>query len=466
MHFEWTSTKIEQILELSPGSSHQRLTGITTDSRAVRPGHCFVAIRGDTHDGHDFIGKALDAGASLVLSETPSPTGDPRVRLVPSTLGAIRTLAQAWRKGFDLPVIAVVGAVGKTTTKELLASLLEGRFQRVLKTEGSQNGFLGVALTLLRLDPRDRAAVIEIGIDDLGAMEQHLAIVDPTHVILTRTGPEHLHQLKTVEIAAAEELKAFDHALLRGLPLAINLSDPFVLAWLSLHAPRLRPGQGRTYSLTGALKNREVVQLSGSVDSGVLTLREGSWSATLNCPLPGEHHAHNLLAAVAMTRFFDMTEAELLRGLTGFKTALGRTEIHRIRGPIEIIGDHYNSNPTSLAAALSLLASDSAATGFHAVLGDMLELGTHEERYHREIADDLIRNGIGHIWLYGPRMQWLQDELLKRGNPHSTHFKTHEGLLKALSVALKPGDRVLIKGSRGMKMETILKGLLAGNPPA
>jgi UDP-N-acetylmuramoyl-tripeptide--D-alanyl-D-alanine ligase len=456
MAFDWTTSSIFETLGVPPAIADQPVTGITTDSRSVKPGNVFVAIRGDTHDGHAFIPGALAAGACAVLSEIPSPVPDARIIVVPSTLDAIRSLAGRWRRSFDIPFIAIVGAVGKTTTKELIGSILEGRFGQVLKTEGSQNGFLGVALTLLRVRPADRAAVIEIGIDDIGAMEQHLALVAPTHVLLTRTGPEHLHQLKTVEIAAQEELKAFDHALKHRLPLAVNLSDPFVGAWWADHRTELQPGQAMTYSLDPEDHPDSLgIERSGSVeiiskDSNIL----------LDCPLPGTHHAHNLLAAVTLSRFFGLSPDEIKKGLAGFKTALGRTEVYRLKSGTEVIGDHYNSNPTSLAAALELLARSGKGHPLHAVLGDMLELGENEEHYHREAASELIRLGIGSVWLYGPRMKWLKDELERRGGSNVRHFDSHHGLIDALKPSIQAGDRILVKGSRGMKMETVLKAIL------
>jgi UDP-N-acetylmuramoyl-tripeptide--D-alanyl-D-alanine ligase len=456
MSFEWTTFRIFETLGLPVTLADTPVTGITTDSRAVKAGNLFVAIKGDTHDGHVFIPQAFSAGAVAVLSEVPAQETDPRVIVVPSTLDAIRTLAGRWRRSFDIPFIAIVGAVGKTTTKELSSSILEGRFGRVLKTEGSQNGFLGVALTLLRLRPEDRAAVIEIGIDDIGAMDQHLALVAPTHVLLTRTGPEHLHQLKTVEIAAQEELRAFDHALEHGLPLAVNVSDPFVKNWWSTHQSALRPGQALTYSMD----REDGADHLGIDRDGTIEIVAKDWSVELDCPLPGIHHAHNLLAAVTLSRFFGLSVAEIKNGLSGFKTALGRTEVYRLPDGTTVIGDHYNSNPTSLAAALELLARPGNGHSLHAVLGDMLELGENEEHYHREVASELSRLGIGSIWLYGPRMKWLKNEIDGAGIPGARHFESHADLISSLKPAISPGDRILIKGSRGMRMETVLKALL------
>jgi UDP-N-acetylmuramoyl-tripeptide--D-alanyl-D-alanine ligase len=456
MDLQWSTARICQILGI-PGPDKDRFVKrIITDSREVLPGDLFVAIRGDTHDGHHHIASALSAGAVAALSEEDSPGSDPRILRVPSTLSAIRKLAGYRRSQFRIPVIGVVGAVGKTTTKELLASLLRGRFKSVLKTEGSQNGFLGIAITLLRLSAENEAAVIEIGIDEIGAMEQHLRLVEPTHVVLTRTGPEHLHQLKTVEIAAEEELKAFDHALEHGLPLAVNLSDPFVRSWFQRHTFRLKPGQALTYAFPGT----EESDFRASSTGTDLRIEGPGFRVDLPSPLPGEHHSENLLAAVTMSRFLKLDETELRTGLTTFKTALGRTEVHELPDGTVLIGDHYNSNPASLTAALKLLSGSKKTVRLHAVLGDMLELGEEEERFHREMAGFIRELHIDRVWLFGPRMVWLADELVKTGFSGATHFESHEALLEKLRSELRPGDRVLVKGSRGMRMEKVLNPLL------
>lgn len=464
MSFSWTHRKIAEILDLPFLSDAEDLpfSKITTDSRAVTPGALFIAIRGDHHDGHDFIPAALEAGAGAVISERPLPAGAKGFQ-VASTLGAIRKLAHAWRATFSIPFIAVVGAVGKTTTKELIASILSGRFQRISKTEGSQNGFLGIPLTLLSTPADAEIAIIEIGIDEVGAMTQHLDLVKPTHLILTRTGPEHLHQLKTVEIAAAEELLAFDYALAENRPIAINLSDEFVRKWYEHNEKKIRSFPHATYSL----HPEDHADFTGTHDPLMRTLTTSRNSEKLSfpCPLPGEHHAHNLLAAVVISSFFNLTETEIQNGLSTFKTAYGRTEIYPLPGNSELIGDYYNSNPTSALAALQLLTSgDPAET--HAVLADMLELGEQEERFHRELAASLISLKITRVWLYGPRMKWLQDELLRHGFTAVQHFEDHASLGSALKASILPYSKVLVKGSRGMKMEKVVKTLIETGPIA
>jgi UDP-N-acetylmuramoyl-tripeptide--D-alanyl-D-alanine ligase len=456
----WNTEIIAQTLKLNQTIGFKEITQITTDSRAVTAGSLFVAIKGDAFDGHDFIQKAIDQGAIAILTEKDFTSSSAEIFKVTSTLDAIRTLAHHYRKQFKIPFIAVVGAVGKTTTKELMSSMLLGKYTHVSKTEGSQNGFLGIPITLLDVKTETEIAVIEIGIDDIGAMDQHLALVEPTHVILTAIGPEHLHQLKTVEIAAEEELKAFDYAARLKLPIAINVSDEYVSTWFNQHQFSLAPGVFQTYSLHASTNPHFLGKYVP--EKNTLEVKTKGWSDTFTLPLPGEHHAHNLLASITLCSLLGLTPAQMKIGLATFKTAYGRTEIYERSfkdGQVEIIGDHYNSNPTSANAALKLLM-ERPSKNSHAVLADMLELGDGEENFHRELATSIIDLKVAHTWLYGPRMLWLQDELETRGYRSVRYFETHDKLLEALKPTLHAGDRVLVKGSRGMKMETVLKGLL------
>ena len=469
MKWNWTTHRIASILSLPLQGKDLAINAIKTDSRAIRPGDLFVAIKGDSFDGHDFIPQAIKAGAAAILSERSGENPAGEFFHVQNTLQAIRKLAHAYRKQFSIPLIGVVGAVGKTTTKELISSILHGRYASILKTEGSQNGFLGIPLTLLQLKEKHEIGIIEIGIDEIGAMDQHLELVEPTHLILTRTGPEHLHQLKTVEIAAREELRAFDYGLTRSIPLAINLSDPFVKSWHDAHRTEL----GRIPHPTYSMNESDLAENTGRYDNttNTLNLRSAPKVSTFPCPLPGEHHAHNLLASIVVSRFFGLQDAEILAGISTFKTAYGRTEIYSIPGNSEVIGDHYNSNPTSLSAALKLLREKTGAPQYHAVLGDMLELGEEEERFHREILQPIREFGITHAWLFGPRMKNLFHEL--QTNPakapalrHFAHFDRIEDLSSALRSRIKPGARILVKGSRGMKMERVLDELIPGRRPS
>lgn len=439
----------------------KNLSAITTDSRQAKPGSLFVAIQGDQHDGHNFILKAIESGASAVLGESSKLSSEllnqipshVTVYKVESSLQAIRSIAKEYKSFFKIPFVGVVGSVGKTTTKEMISSILSGKFSSILKTEGSQNGFLGIAITLLELKTHHEVAVIEIGIDEIGAMDEHLALVEPNLVICTATGPEHLHQLKTVEIAAAEEIKALEYGLQNGQQIAVNLDDSYIAAFAKKHQ----------------IKENDRIKLYALQNYSQETLEVGG--ETYRLPLPGEHHARNLLGAIQVAKLLGLNHTEITKGLATFKAAFGRTNIVQkslSSDPSQsflLIEDFYNSNPTSCEAALKLLASKAQKQTDHtiAVLGDMLELGEQEEQFHRELAKVISTLNIRTVFLYGPRMKWLKDELSKTGfKGKHDHFESHESLGQSLKTAITHttgSTTVLLKGSRGMKMETVLKSL-------
>ncbi|MEK6579215.1 MAG: Mur ligase family protein, partial [Bdellovibrionota bacterium] len=218
---------------------------VTTDSRKIQRGCLFVALKGDRFDGHAFIDSAIRSGAAgiLVKKGTKIPKSGPPIEIfeVDDTLEAYRALAGAWRREFDIPVVVVAGSVGKTTTKELLTSLLRAKWPNVLKTEASQNGFIGVAMTLLELRPEHDAAVIEVGIDEPGAMEKHIPLICANAVVLTAIGPEHLEKLIDIETVAKEECKAFELIAKTGGTVFVNLDDPWITkgaSQISAFSPR------------------------------------------------------------------------------------------------------------------------------------------------------------------------------------------------------------------------------------
>ena len=451
-------------VRVSGGLKGSGLASITSDSRKAAPGVMFVALPGEKFDGHSFIKTAIEAGASAILcrhgTDIPLPLRERcRIFEVTDTQEAYRALGAAWRLQFtDIPVIVVAGSVGKTTTKELLAALLEGKFPgKVLKTQGSQNGFVGIPMTLLELrKSQHQAAVVEVGIDEPHTMKLHMDIVRGSHSVLTTIGPEHLEKLIDLPTVAREEAFALEVTTGHGGRAAVNLDDP----WIAPLATTLPRGKIRTYSLS-----QPQADVRGTLVSDTLLevmLEDGS-KFELPLPLPGEHHARNLLAATVLALEVGLTPKDIQAGLARFKGAKGRTEIREAPGGVRIIADHYNANPSSMEAAFGILKSTHCTSGAarYACLGDMLELGADEEKWHRDLAGPLMAAGPGGILLYGPRMRWLQDELKKcgyRGN--LAHFDSHSALADFLKMLLNHGDLVLIKGSRGMRMENVLDSLL------
>jgi UDP-N-acetylmuramoyl-tripeptide--D-alanyl-D-alanine ligase len=435
---------------LEPAGPDVAFTAVSTDSRTLPSGALFVPIRGERFDGHDFIPAALERGARGIVASRPVAAAALQVSVfaVSDTLAAFQTLGAAWRRRFAIPVVVVAGSVGKTTTKDLLAAALSGRW-RVLKTEASRNGDVGIPMTLLELRPEHEAAVVEIGIDEVGAMARHLALVRPTAAVVTAIGAEHLEKLRDLETVAREESLALEQPAGQGGLAIVNLDDP----WLAPLFERLAPAVKLGFTLEAVTARPRV--LRGRVSEAFEELQvEGE---AFRLPLPGAHNASNLLAAIAVATGIGLSANEIRHGLTSFRPAQGRSEVRRLPGGPLVLCDYYNANPTSMAAAFELFASLPARGARWACLGDMLELGPGEERLHRELAGPLMRAGVSGVLLAGPRMAALADELGRRGfQGRVAHFERLEDLAAAFARDVHPDDTVLVKGSRGMRMERTL----------
>ncbi|MFZ9594860.1 MAG: UDP-N-acetylmuramoyl-tripeptide--D-alanyl-D-alanine ligase [Bdellovibrionia bacterium] len=472
----------------SHAASNQVFTQVTTDSRQVTPGCLFVALSGEKYDGHDFISVAVERGARGILCRKGHPivgTKEVSIFFVEDTLKAFRKLAAAWRKEFLIPMVVVAGSAGKTTTKELLAAILRGKWSSVLKTQGSQNGYVGIPMTLLELRAHHQAAVIEVGIDEVGAMQSHMNLVGAEYVILTAIGPEHLEKLQDVPTVAREEGLAILHVIKNQGTALINLDDP----WIRPFGVTPNEGNKILYSLGGQqgpspevsafLERHSSASFSGGrstipgnfllgtlIESGKKLQISGMGREELSLPLPlmGSHNASNLLGAVAAAVALGLTPQEIQAGLKTFTGLEGRSQLKELSSGVSVLCDYYNAQPASVVAGLQLLkqlsleSSRKGATW--ACLGDMLELGPNEELFHRELAAPLMDLQVEHVLLYGPRMKALADELHRlKFSGHLSYHESHAELAREVIQKVRAGDVVLIKGSRGMKMETLWKAL-------
>lgn len=441
----------------APHSESTPFSRIWTDSRTVRPGDLFVALRGDSFDGHRFVTQAIQSGATGVVVDATFDCGSLDARCsvfqVKDTLAAFRTLGTKWRAQFDLPVVAVVGSVGKTTTKELIAAILSDRFGPVLKTDGSENGFIGIPKTLLRLQATHRAAVIEIGIDEIGAMIQHLEVVRPNAVILTAIGEEHLEKLIDLKTVLREERRALDWVLEKNGRAIFNLDDPHLLSVA-------RSGDWKSADAYAVARHELPLRIAtGNARGTEVTIRfDNGESIALNNPLEGAHNVSNLVGAATVAHVLGVGGESIQRGLAAFVPPSGRSNTLSHPLGMEFIFDYYNASPSSMKAAFELLHQKALVTSkrTRACLADMLELGTAEEALHRGLAASLIRHGIERVWLFGTRMRWLHDELTQREfSGELRYFETMDKMEEAFATSLPTEEAILIKGSRGMKMERL-----------
>lgn len=409
---------------------------IFTDTRKPVPGGLFVALSGETFDGNQFVPQAIAKGAAGVVCSDPkaAPAGSAEIFIVPDTVTALRSLAREWRKQFTLPILSVVGNVGKTTTKELLAQILEADGQTVLKTEGSENGWVGIALTLLKLRTHHTVAVVEIGIDEPGSMEPHLELVDPTALVVSSLGPEHLEKLGRVEDAVEQELLAVDFMTARGRPVALPADNSFVRE-RSSRWPHARYFSARDVdpALRSALPHESPALLSNA--QGALSIaRDAGFNVSVRGPLV---------------------------------LPKGRAEI-KAAGGIHWILDYYNSNPSSLEAGLALLEAESRRPGRNGVrvafLGDMRELGEGSPALHAQFVQKIHEIGVDRLYLAGSEMRHLYDGLVESGfRGQLVHALQAQELIPMLA-SLHPRDTVLLKGSRGMRMEVLWHAFSSPDP--
>ncbi|MGZ3653311.1 MAG: UDP-N-acetylmuramoyl-tripeptide--D-alanyl-D-alanine ligase [Bdellovibrionota bacterium] len=438
-------------------TSDRPLTQISSDTRELQKGSLFVALKGEASDGHDHVEKAKAAGAVALVHRSGFPCPEGMISFpVDDTMEAWRALAGAWRREFTIPIAVVAGSAGKTTSKELLAALFRGKFKNVLHTLASQNGFQGVPTTLLRLRPEHDAAVIEVGIDEPGSMIQHLELVAPDAGLLTSIGPEHLEKLGDLETVEKEEGLLFAVLAIRGGLAAVNLDDERI----ARQAEQLNESQRITYSLKKEASVRGTVTVGTNDELWMDVDGLGKGTERFRVPLEGTHNALNLLGAITLAHGLGLTLENLYTGLVTFKAPPGRSEVHQWKG-CKVLADTYNANPASVVAALETLFGGGEREGETWVcLGDMLELGSFEEAMHRGLAEPLLKHGVRNIFLYGPRMKKLEDELKSRKFAGMlAHFDSQEKMAERLRSTAHSGDRILIKGSRGMRMENVWKAL-------
>jgi UDP-N-acetylmuramoyl-tripeptide--D-alanyl-D-alanine ligase len=431
------------------------VASVTTDSRKVTRGSLFVALPGAKHDGHDFVSQAFADGAlAALVSRVPDDCtwGDdgPLMLLVPDTFKALQALAHWWRLQHQVEVIGVTGSVGKTTTKEVTAAVLGQRFP-VLHSEGNLNTEVGLPLTLLRLRQHHRAVVLEMGMYALGDIRLLAEIAAPRLGIVTNVQPSHLERMGTIE-RIAEAKSELPESLPSNGRAILNADDE-----------RVRGMAERTiapsvlYGLSAEAHVRATSPVSHGLRGVEFRLHVGTGSAQVHLPMLGLHSIHAALAAAAVANELGFTLDEIAEALYKVSPSL-RILIARGLNGSRIIDDTYNANPESVLAGLNLLADLDGRK--IAVLGDMLELGTQEEPGHRMVGSRAARV-TSLLIAVGSRMKMAADEALAVGMQPERVIEcaTNAEAIDALRRYLRPGDNVLVKGSRGMEMEEIVRAI-------
>ncbi|MEO8992787.1 MAG: UDP-N-acetylmuramoyl-tripeptide--D-alanyl-D-alanine ligase [Nitrosospira sp.] len=434
-------------------------TGVSIDSRTVGRGDLFVALIGQNFNGHNFIAAVKDKGAVAAMIDREfeaeaRKAGIPLI-LVEDTRLALRQLAAYWRGHFKIPMVAVTGSNGKTTVKEMIASILRRAAGRdgqihdpdtVLATEGNLNNDIGVPLMLLRMCERHDYAVIEMGMNHFGEISYLTGLVKPTVALITNAGAAHVEGLGSLEAVARAKGEIFEGLDQDGIAV-INADDPNAPLWRELAGNR----RVIDFGLAGKpeVSARYQPDLFGS--SLVLVLPGGVKEVQLQ--VPGAHNVRNALAAAAVAVAMGVGTEAIASGLSGFPGVKGRMQKKHGRHEATLIDDSYNANPESVRAALAVLAK--AAGTKILVLGDMGELGGSARDFHERIGTEARMAGIDKLWALGE----LSVHAANKFGPGGRHFKEIEELLAEVESLLKPGATLLIKGSRFMQMERVVKSV-------
>jgi UDP-N-acetylmuramoyl-tripeptide--D-alanyl-D-alanine ligase len=434
------------------------VSGVSSDSRTLEAGSLFVALRGDRFDAHAFLPAAARAGAAaaVVASEAPA-AGLPRL-LVADTLVALGALAHHHRARFSLPVVGVTGSNGKTTTREMIAAILAERGP-VLKTEGNLNNEVGVPFTLLRLSGEHRAAVVEMGMNHPGEIARLTAMARPQVGVVTNAAAAHLEGLGSVDGVADAKAELY-----AGLPeggiAVVNADDPRMLA-------RARASGRRLLTFAGGRQRRgdvAVLEVLAQDASGLrFLLGVGTRELAVTLPLVGAHNARNAAAAACAAIALGCSDQEIVRGLARVQPVGRRLRLERLPGGLLLVDDCYNANPPSMAAALQTLAELAHAEGGRplAALGDMLELGPGEAELHRGVGSEAARLPVARLFGFGPRSRETLAGALAAGLAPERTFHTEDvaALAQAVRATAAPGDVLLVKGSRGMRLERLVEAL-------
>ena len=443
-----------QVLGARMIGADTRFTGVSTDSRRIRTGDLFIALRGERFDGCEFAAAALQSGAAAVMVNADSHEANPSLLdprssllLVEDTRLALGRLAAYWRTQFDIPLAAITGSNGKTTVKEMLAGILReaaGSDSAVLATQGNLNNDIGMPMTLLQLNAQHCYAVIEMGMNHPGEIDYLTHIACPDIALITNASGAHLAGLGTVEAVAHAKGEIFAGLVPHGMAV-INADDEHAPLWRTLAGSHsiLEFGLGQPADVSGQWRPHGMgLHLDAQTPSG-------DFSADLQ--VPGAHNARNALAATAVAIVLKVPLEVIVAGLGKFGGVAGRLQRKAARHGATLIDDTYNANPASMRAAIGVLAEAEGRRVF--VMGDMGELGEDAAMLHAGIGTDARSAGIERLLALGD----LSVHAVRAFGCGAEHFERIEDLQRALEDEMDEDTTVLVKGSRFMKMERVVQ---------
>ncbi len=444
---------------LVQGNLDTVLSDFSKDTRTINKNDIYIGIKGEKIDGSIFYEEALKKGANgCILNKDVQLKEDilkkydnAFIVLVDSTITALQELATYKRSLYDIPVIGITGSVGKTSTKDIVASIMSKKFN-VLKTEGNYNNHIGLPLTILKLKNHD-ALVVEMGMNNLGEISLLSKIAKPTISIITNVGTAHIGILKSRENILKAKLEILD-GMTKNSPIIINNDNDLLHKW---YIENKNNYNIITYGIENKSDyNATNINLEELKSTFELNIKNNNTKFEIN--IPGEHFILNSLCAISVGDYFSIPIEELKNGLKNFELTKRRMEIENIKN-ITIINDCYNANLDSMKGAIKYLGT--LNTRKIAILGDMLELGSFSEELHRLVGQELIQNKIDIIFLVGNEVKYIEDECLKHGfNKNNIYlFKNNKDALEKILDLIKEKDTLLIKASYSMNFIDIYNGL-------
>ena len=448
--------------KLLQGSAAKAFRGVSINSRTIEKEELFVCIQGENFDGHNFLGEAINKGAAGIILSDPvhlsrnmiSGGNSPFVIQSQNTLRALQDLASYQRTRFPFQVVAVTGTNGKSTTKEMIASIIETKY-KTLKTQGNLNNHIGLPLTLLARKPEHEVGVLEMGMSAAGEIKRLAEIAMPDIGVITNISAGHLDQLKTVKDVQAAKGELFDSINKEGTAI-VNADDPLVLELAkSLRVKKITYGIAQSSDVQASN-----IQNEGS--SGfTFTAKVFNQKISVKLSQIGYCNIYNALAALATGHSLGISGKDMSRGLENYQQIPQRNEQIHYEG-VTLINDAYNANPQSMREALKTLSEFNTQGKRFLIIGDMLELGLLSESAHHELGQEIILSNVDHLVTVGP-LASLVAESAKKNPRHPLQigkFNTHAEAVSYLLRNVDKGDCLLIKGSRGAKMENIIQEYL------
>ncbi|WP_336367260.1 UDP-N-acetylmuramoyl-tripeptide--D-alanyl-D-alanine ligase [Marinobacter sp. C2H3] len=441
---QWASARCDQ-----DSLDDRQFTGVSTDSRSVRPGDLFVALRGDRFDGHRFLKGVEAAGAAAAVVDEAQPGVSLPQLVVDDTVDALARLAAGHRRQSGARLMAVTGSSGKTTVREMAAAILS-EMGPTLATEGNLNNHIGVPLTLFRLAPEHRFGAIELGASGVGEIAHTVAITRPEVVMLTNAGQAHLERFGSYENIVEAKGEIIEGVMDGGV-VVLNRDDPAFDIW------RQRAGERRVVSISQQGRKDADYRLLRAVDDHgqqrLTVAGPDGWQLELSLPLPGVHNQANALMVIAASRALGATDAQLQAGFARMQPVKGRLNRMVLSEHLTVIDDSYNANPASIKAALAVLSGEPGQTV--AVLGAMAELGPRARDYHREVGACARELGIQRLLAVGAGAEGYADGF----GPQTEIMTDHQAAVDAVLATPGADMTVLVKGSRSSAMDRVVEGI-------